>query len=697
GYRLGGDIGGPMNVGEEYRWNIPFITYGFDDSFVTYFGSNGVAAVDQAIATFNDLPPMSAINLDNYPFDSTRVNFQADTLRLLDVKSTVLSVLMEEMGLAEPERYVWTLRSRTVTANNTNWFVIQRNFDPVTYQPTPYINGKLYIYDAITQLVNPDVDFPHVITADPLAYPFISTVAGGRRQSGSFYTSLTYDDVGGLRYLLRPDNLNVENLLPDIREVFTDPTPQQLTTQDYCLLLERSRGTTNDPATLLAFPGYANLLITSTNSYFTNITTTNYTAFFTNFNFANRLIVETNISTVSVPAFDYTFGNVVIYTPSSQRLVTNITTTIGLRSIKSPTSGPLVTNVFTNVFLTNMPCGQFYIVPTNQLSFIDVTPLLTNTVATTNFSFTPTAQFLVQEDQSLLQLLITTDLATFREDGRTNDPAAMLTLYPDLLILQTNRYFTNVVATNTIFYFTNHPYDPPDTFTFASAQTVTTNVETNYNYVVGNVVTNAFSTNSVVTIQTVTAVQDPYAPPGSFPRQETNSITILSNFISGSIYIVPTNLAGYDIIATQLVEVVAITNRLDSGTNFIDFGTNGGGTNLFFPQNFEFTQIIRYATNYFFDVFPIVNLNPADFATNSFGRFVRSQSSFLTTVLRFRSVILRPPAFNTGLRGGVDKLTFVRVERDDFAGTNSFTVFTNQFTDTVIISNTPVQQIVRRT
>ena len=30
GYRLSGEIGGPMNLGEGYRWNMPVVTYGFD-------------------------------------------------------------------------------------------------------------------------------------------------------------------------------------------------------------------------------------------------------------------------------------------------------------------------------------------------------------------------------------------------------------------------------------------------------------------------------------------------------------------------------------------------------------------------------------------------------------------------------------------------------------------------------------------
>jgi len=45
GYTLAGDIGGPMFPLEGYRWNLPIITYGFDESFIRYFGNDGIAKV----------------------------------------------------------------------------------------------------------------------------------------------------------------------------------------------------------------------------------------------------------------------------------------------------------------------------------------------------------------------------------------------------------------------------------------------------------------------------------------------------------------------------------------------------------------------------------------------------------------------------------------------------------------------------
>ena len=37
-----------------------------------------------------------------------------ETLGLHDVKSTALQLMMEELGLAEPERWTWALRARAI-------------------------------------------------------------------------------------------------------------------------------------------------------------------------------------------------------------------------------------------------------------------------------------------------------------------------------------------------------------------------------------------------------------------------------------------------------------------------------------------------------------------------------------------------------------------------------------------------------
>jgi hypothetical protein len=220
---LGTDIGGPMNLGEEYRWNTKTITYGFDESFLNYFGARGKAEVEKAIAILNNLPAVSRMstNLTEFPLDTRRFNYQASALGLLDMKSYALAFLMEELGPASPERYVWTLRDRRVISGVTNYLVIRRNFDPVTWVPSSYVNGELYTYFIGEYLLVGGGSFADAVEVpvDPLAFTHRAVVSaadgfwGGNLQYGEFFTGLTRDDAGALRYLYRPSNYNTENLL----------------------------------------------------------------------------------------------------------------------------------------------------------------------------------------------------------------------------------------------------------------------------------------------------------------------------------------------------------------------------------------------------------------------------------------------------------------------------------------------------
>lgn len=223
------DVGGPMNLHEEYRWNIPLITYGFDESFVNYFGAKGIEEVEKAIKVFNDLPPFSQIDLSKYPLDTRRVNYRASALYLLDLKSFVMGALLEVLGLAPPERYVWTLRARTLIDNIPVYVVVKRNFDPVTYEPSAYVNGTLYTYLIFQTYTGPDVWEAVEFEVDP-SMPSVSSVAacmtgGGtiyasgyyvNNMPGLFYTGLTRDDVGGLKFIYGKSNVNMETLATNV-------------------------------------------------------------------------------------------------------------------------------------------------------------------------------------------------------------------------------------------------------------------------------------------------------------------------------------------------------------------------------------------------------------------------------------------------------------------------------------------------
>ena len=112
----GSDIGAPKNLGEEYRWAVPVLYYSVDSSFLDYFGSNGVRAVDQAFAILNSLTNVSSYSRDlsEFPLDTARVNYKAQALQLLDLKTEILHLMVEQLGLAEPDRYTWQLHDRAL-------------------------------------------------------------------------------------------------------------------------------------------------------------------------------------------------------------------------------------------------------------------------------------------------------------------------------------------------------------------------------------------------------------------------------------------------------------------------------------------------------------------------------------------------------------------------------------------------------
>lgn len=219
GFRQPGDIGGPMDLGGEYRWNVPVVTYSFDASFMAYFGSNGVAAVESAIGILNSLPPASQINPSNYPPEVTLINYQAAAQGLIDLKSETLFQLIQQLGLAQPTRSIFCLQNYSISNNIITGDVVQRNFDPFSAGYSIYVNDTSYFYDLVYQSTNQAttadaVEFP----IDPLNETF-TAVADGMLTAGSIYSGLTRDDVGGLRYLLTTNNINDETLLPDVQGV----------------------------------------------------------------------------------------------------------------------------------------------------------------------------------------------------------------------------------------------------------------------------------------------------------------------------------------------------------------------------------------------------------------------------------------------------------------------------------------------
>jgi hypothetical protein len=228
GVLLPNDIGGPMPIGSGYRWNVPVVTYGFDQSFLNFFGTNGVAAVEGAIQIVNSLPPASQIMLPSYPFLTEHLNYAAQAQSLCDLQSQALSLLVEHMGLAEPTRSIYVLQQWNPILMDSQSdllsvfeggpladYVTVRNYDPQTLIPSPYINGTLYSGEVVVRTGQNDI-YPFAVSPLSQAYNAVADFGLTLEDTGAYYDGLTYDDVGGLAYLLSTNNINYERLLPGV-------------------------------------------------------------------------------------------------------------------------------------------------------------------------------------------------------------------------------------------------------------------------------------------------------------------------------------------------------------------------------------------------------------------------------------------------------------------------------------------------
>ena len=408
-----GDIGGPQNIGEGFRRNTPVLYYSCDAAFWNYFGSNGVAAVDQAFGIMNTLTNVSAYNSDlsEFPLQSQQFNSTAQNLYLTDVKSTTLHLLVEQMGLAQPERFTWTLRARATTAIpcpvGNLYLVIKRNYD---IQQTPlnqtmyssYVNGTLYTYGLLEFCAGTPLALTLPYSVDPLGDTYSSVAANTRPQLsstgipainfggtglkvGGYYTYLTRDDMGGLRYLLRADNYATEAAGANTVQFVTNNTPVALTNL-FDLGLFSAQQATNSAAALQAL--YPGLIVDDTTNWFALGYTTNISLVVTTSPFwpagSISVIAVTNRDPVLITFFGHNFGNII--TNSYSRITTYRTQTVSPGTTPFVPAGSPVTLV-TNTskpITVNTVAGSFYLLPTNLCAIKVLATLFTNVVATTN-------------------------------------------------------------------------------------------------------------------------------------------------------------------------------------------------------------------------------------------------------------------------------------------------------------------------
>jgi hypothetical protein len=380
GYQLVGDYGGPKDISDQYRWNIPVIYYTYDPTFLTFFGTNGEAVIDQSFAVFNNLKNLSSYssNLTEFPQNVSRANETAAQLDLLDLKSANMSMIAGLLGLNHPSRYVWNIHDRfqpdaavSCAQGGEEYVIVQRNFDPVSQIYSSYVNGSLIDY-----VINDYCDRPHpnLPQSQAIGYNldnyYVDFTAVADLNSdlflpGLYYRGLTRDDVGGLRYLMGTNRLVLEDPSAGSLQVVTNTqTPALLITQDYGLFYQQAL--TNSPAALTAL--YPQLVILTNNLlYFSNYITAAVNYYYTNpprgqagyVQLASNIVYTTNL----VPIYSYVFGNV--QTNHAYSTVQQTITTVTYGPVVRGNAGQfyLQTNVSYNTL--QIPAGDFFFFQTN--------------------------------------------------------------------------------------------------------------------------------------------------------------------------------------------------------------------------------------------------------------------------------------------------------------------------------------------
>jgi hypothetical protein len=414
-----GDIGAPKNLGEGYRRNDQVVYYAYDQNFSGFFGAQGEAACDQAFAIMNNFFTNHPNGVDGYsptlsefPFNSQHFNGIAQGLFLTDLKSVTLHCLVEQMGLAEPERYTWTLRQRfegpspPPCPENVTYVVINRNFgisdQPLTGPQTgtiysPYVNNLLYTYGILEDCNRHPPAYTAITVpfSTDLADPQYTAVAAndfeGGAQSGlggldigGFYSGLTEDDAAGMRFLLSSNNIVFETPAAGTQLQNTNfSTLNLLVTSNLADLLEFSL-TNNQAAVQAQFP---NVQIDTVSNFFVVVTNPIISTLLTNkpgdpIGLPPTLVVVTNgFFFTFQQEFSYTFGNLVILHEHTNTPAKVQTISIGLRN-GDPVGLPPGTNVSTTTtILKGVISGDYYTLPPGSCGIDIYATLKTNIFA----------------------------------------------------------------------------------------------------------------------------------------------------------------------------------------------------------------------------------------------------------------------------------------------------------------------------
>jgi len=616
----GADISTPKNIGEGFRRVTPVMYYAMDASFLDFFGLAGTTNIDIAFAMMNGAmcgqtnsvlflnsptngiisgfssdpytgTPLVLRDLDNlntyttdladFPLESQQINFTAQTLGMTDLKSETLELLVEQMGLTTPERYAWTLHDRFLPPGgkcpgDDLYLVVQRNFDFINsplnqVQYSPYINGTLYGY-IIEEFCQPNQS-PYVTGNEAITVPVavdvfadvFTAVASFTLLPGGFYTSLTRDDVGGLRYLYGTNNISYEATVPSGgRLIATNTTPPQTFGPTLSLAQLFLDAQISDPNTLQAL--YPGLNFISVGTNLVNLVNTNLSLFFTNLPppYTNRVALS-NGAAVYGPNGTVPFTNwspVQYGDPPIQVTTLPLGPLLTLAPFTDPATliglypGLLVDHVITNSFgvavttnivpfFTNQSVMPYFSNNANGVK-LPITTALTNIYYFTN----QPGPTIVNFDTHSFLTITTLDLATFADAAVTNDPVTLQALYPGLQIVSFSAFPKTLFVTNFISYLTNYSGAPFSSPPKAVTRAISTNAffGTVYSYQFGNVFTNHSHTNRYIRTRSIWLTNFIGAPVGSPSFTVTNDVFTKVPMVAGDFFIYPTNWCGFDLL-----------------------------------------------------------------------------------------------------------------------------------------------------
>ncbi len=662
----GTDLGAPKNLTEEYRWNVPVITYAFDPSFLTYFGNEGVAAIDAAFGILNSLPDLTTLssNLTEYPLldpntgssttyrDSRRVNLRAEADNLVDLKSLALGAIIEELGLASPERWTWALRDRKIVDNNTatNYLTIQRNFDPVTTAPSKYVNGSRYTYEVV-EFANPAFSDAVERTVDPEhrvhSFSSVADITGGLLTRGLapgvFYTYLTRDDIGGLKYVYSANNLHWEPF-PANTQIFTLDTSNgfiSLTNQDLTLLGLRSL--TSSPELLRSF--YPGLIISDaipnpvTIQSNIPIVVTQFVTLLFQTNFLNPQVVSnidlstfSSVTLTSAPAnlaanlqaaFPGVVGLdqlVVLSTNFSPTTVVQVASIVLTNAPKNPWDDAFTTNfVFQTNFVTNIQILYHYSFRNVQTNYFSPTTVLRRIVsglekepwsdALNPIYKTTTNDILIARPSGAVTIIPTNLVGYVYTPSTATNVIAVTNFVFVTNIVDPNTFLTRTISRTDTTLFTNvqtfaYPIEflanPVVTNVFVTNAFVTTNILT-YKYAYANVLTNYSGPNTPATRVRFQITADPNNP----AFNQTNIISLQPTVLdvpSGG-FLIDTNQTGFQFTGPPLVTVQAVTNIVFDITDI-------NGVRTVEAVVYNFTNSIYFAFPYVLTNAPASVLRP---------------------------------------------------------------------------------------